>query len=197
MRLFSRTTQHPDKTVIEDWRGRSRELEDVSGLHWQVLMAALQTERRHGDDMDEMFAGLGLAVGEIAARWADSVGGVRLSGCRHGRQVEIRIGLRERNRGMAAAMVTWIRAATPDPHLSGDGRGAIHPQVAKDAELWSGVEVRGGPEGLVAFRKLTSRVHSQGYLYDLWLLERLAEANAGTALPFRDLTDVRVPYGMG
>jgi hypothetical protein len=39
--------------------------------------------------------------------------------------------------------------------------------------VWRKLEVDAGPEGIRARRPVTA--HPQGYLYDLWLLERLAD----------------------
>ena len=38
---------------------------------------------------------------------------------------------------------------------------------------WHEVEVEGGPDGILARRPVTA--HPQGYVYDLWLVERLAD----------------------
>jgi hypothetical protein len=39
---------------------------------------------------------------------------------------------------------------------------------------WRALEVHAGPDGILARRPVTA--HPQGYLYDLWLIERLADA---------------------
>ena len=41
------------------------------------------------------------------------------------------------------------------------------------AKVWRKLEVEGGLEGILARRPVTA--HPQGYLYDLWLIERIAE----------------------
>jgi hypothetical protein len=38
--------------------------------------------------------------------------------------------------------------------------------------VWREVTVEGGPDGILARRPVTA--HPQGYIYDLWLVERLA-----------------------
>jgi hypothetical protein len=40
-------------------------------------------------------------------------------------------------------------------------------------DVWHKLEVEGGPDGIVARRPNTA--HPQGYVYDLWLAERLAD----------------------
>jgi hypothetical protein len=39
--------------------------------------------------------------------------------------------------------------------------------------VWRKLEVDGGPDGILARRPVTA--HPQGYLYDLWFIERLAD----------------------
>jgi hypothetical protein len=39
--------------------------------------------------------------------------------------------------------------------------------------VWRKVDVEGGPDGILARRPGTA--HPQGYVYDLWLVERLAD----------------------
>lgn len=57
-------------------------------------------------------------------------------------------------------------------------------------EIWRDVRVRGGAEGLVALR----RSGSAGHLYDLWLLERLADALDAIALEPLDVESLAAPY---
>jgi hypothetical protein len=198
MGIFSRTSQHLHPADVAAWRGRSRELADAAVHPWELLMAALETAGPQATARTgEPFAALGLDRGELGSRWIDDLGGVRLTGVRHGRQVEIRIGLRERNWGNAAAMVTWVRAATADLHMDSGRDGTMLSSLSPQPKVWAGVRVRGGAEGLVALRKMTARTHSQGYLYDLWLLEHLADKHGAAALPGTDLAGFDVPYRMG
>jgi hypothetical protein len=46
-------------------------------------------------------------------------------------------------------------------------------ELAPATKVWRDVVVEGGPDGIYARRPVTS--HPQGYVYDLWLAERLAE----------------------
>ena len=46
-------------------------------------------------------------------------------------------------------------------------------ELAPAPRVWRDIVVEGGPEGIRARRPVTS--HPQGYVYDLWLVERLAD----------------------
>ena len=41
------------------------------------------------------------------------------------------------------------------------------------AAVWRDVTIEGGPDGILARRPV--KAHPQGYIYDLWLVERLAD----------------------
>jgi hypothetical protein len=41
------------------------------------------------------------------------------------------------------------------------------------SDVWRKLDVEGGPDGISARRPVTA--HPQGYVYDLWLVERLAD----------------------
>ena len=198
----------PTPADIAQWRGRSRALPDAGAARWELLMAALETAPGGAWPM----GGLGLERADLGGRALGNfdVGGDRYFGLRYGRQVEVRMGLRDHGWSGAGAMVTWLRVAT-EPWRS---EGSIDGRLAVDAAapsrvagalaaltpapvVWHGVILQGGPEGIVAFRKITGRVHPQGYLYDLWLAERLADVLAAPALPPVDVDGVRVPYGLG
>ena len=45
--------------------------------------------------------------------------------------------------------------------------------VEPDRSVWRDVEIDGGPDGITARRPV--KAHPQGYVYDLWLAERLAD----------------------
>jgi hypothetical protein len=45
--------------------------------------------------------------------------------------------------------------------------------LAPAPSVWREVTVEGGPDGILARRPVTA--HPQGYIYDLWLVERLAD----------------------
>jgi hypothetical protein len=46
-------------------------------------------------------------------------------------------------------------------------------ELAPDVRIWRDLVVEGGPDGIRARRPVTA--HPQGYVYDLWLVERLAD----------------------
>ncbi|MDG6104316.1 hypothetical protein Daura_11250 [Dactylosporangium aurantiacum] len=102
---------------------------------------------------------------------------VCLAGVRDGRPVEISF--------TGGAMVTRVRVVVPELQALGNAAGALVPDAGTPpsavaalrrtgelGDLWRDVRVSGGPDGLVAVR----RADLSGYLLDLWLLERLAEA---------------------
>jgi hypothetical protein len=173
-----------------------------------VLLAGLATSV-DPIDHESPFTAIGFTEVEQTGGWPGSCA-TRLIGTRYGRQVEIRLGLRGHDRGTGSAMVTWVRATTPELHALGGRLGSfiVDPSETTLAAkalsklvgvpaVWNGVRVRAGAHGLVCYRKITDRSHPQGYLYDLWLLEHLADLLAAQTLPTLDLTDVVVPYRTG
>jgi hypothetical protein len=66
-------------------------------------------------------------------------------------------------------------------------------------DVWDGLRVVGGSEGLVATRPVPRRVRVQfQWLYDLWLVERIADSlNAPALEPARLGRSYVVPYGLG
>ncbi|MEV8512738.1 hypothetical protein [Dactylosporangium sp. NPDC051484] len=120
---------------------------------------------------------------------------VRLTGFRAGRQVEIR--------NAAGTTVTWVRAAAADLQALGNAAGAFVvdagappagaaalASLAAVRQVWRDVRVRCGAGGLVAVR----RSGASGYLYDLWLLELLADTLDAAPLPFVDAAAAEPPY---
>jgi hypothetical protein len=45
--------------------------------------------------------------------------------------------------------------------------------LAPAPKTWRKLDIQGGPDGIVARRPVTA--HNQGYVFDLWLAERLAD----------------------
>jgi hypothetical protein len=41
--------------------------------------------------------------------------------------------------------------------------------------VWRDLVVEGGPDGILSRRQITMKGNQQGYVYDLWLVERLAD----------------------
>lgn len=105
---------------------------------------------------------------------AKTIGETVISGMRHDREVRIALGTEHR---------TLVRAPGPRLEIRGDRRGRL--LIDKDAPaqlgeaiaglapspVWKGVRVRRGGEGVVVIRRPGSR---GGWLWDLWLAERLA-----------------------
>jgi hypothetical protein len=67
-----------------------------------------------------------------------------------------------------------------------DGRIVAEPGAAPEVEellaslapasdVWRDLEVEGGPDGILARRPIKMKANPQGYVYDLWLIERLAD----------------------
>ncbi len=210
MALFGRTrAASPSQAELSAWRGRSRDISDAGTLPWQTLFAALEAADAADPNDDLPTAALGLRAREFRGEWSD-VETTRLSGVRHGRQVEIRLGGSDHGWSSAGAMVVWVRAAMPDFQALGSRAGtfAVDPGAPPAAlgtlialtpqpEVWNDVLVRGGAEGLVTHRKITARANPRGYLYALWLLERLADTFGAAALPPVDITALKAPYRMG
>lgn len=132
---------------------------------------------------DGVEPGDGDAVVPRGLRRCEDGGRVHLSGVREGRHVDIRFD--------GGAMLTRVRAAVPELQAIGNAAGTFVPdagtppaavralrRAGEVGEVWRDVRVSGGPDGLVAVR----RSGLSGYLYDLWLLERLAAALDGIPL---------------
>jgi hypothetical protein len=207
MRLFAR--QRPPEAgtgyagpPAAAMRGRAAEIADAGAVPWEVLWEALTLDLRdqRGDDLSR-------ALGLELIDWRDpsaDFGGSRMVGVRHGRQVEIRIGHTTRGFNQQGVQVTLVRAATPSFALAA-ANGAFVADHAAAAGLvggcapsraWDDMNLRGGPEGVVARRPISMRGQQAGWAYDLWLCERLASA-LGVPLPFADLDDAETPYAMG
>jgi hypothetical protein len=187
MRLFRAHKQPaPAGPPPSEMRGRAEEISDPAAFGWQVMWEALKTEPE-ADDPSTLTQELGLDQEQwIAPGWGngDSSMATEFSGTRHGRSVSLRMGVFPR----------FIRGACNEVQLSvpvvafrvrvADGRPVVEeggtPELAgllatlaPAPEVWRKLEVDGGPDGIVARRPVTA--HPQGYLYDLWLVERIAD----------------------
>ena len=139
-------------------------------------------------------------------------------GERHGRQVLIRLGADEKLEGGMLTTnrrlieVTLVRAQFPPFALVGDG-GRVEPadgtgplpggvaaaivSLEPAPDVWRRLQIVAGPEGIVAQRPQFDDFVS-GWIYDLWLLERLATAAGALALDRKRIGPAfKVPYGMG
>jgi hypothetical protein len=137
-------------------------------------------------------------------------------GERGGRQVHVRLGPDEKIAGGTTMLsnrhvrlITVVRAELPearivahDGTLRDEGRGSAEiagllAGIGSSPDAWDGVRVVCGPDGAVASRPaVTDAIH--GWLYDLWLCERLADGLAAPALPPVDVgPGWTIPYGLG
>ncbi|HEX5910332.1 MAG TPA: hypothetical protein VFY44_07545 [Thermoleophilaceae bacterium] len=105
--------------------------------------------------------------------------------------------------------ITVIRADAPEFELEGSAgrlraKGAAPAaltraleQIGASPDLWDRVLVVGGPKGIVATRPSGSAEFG-GWVYDLWLLERLAAVMELPPLPNARVGPAwKVPYGLG
>jgi hypothetical protein len=165
-------------------RGCATEIADPARLGWQVLWEALKTEPA-AEDPSTLTHELGLdREQEIVSAWGGSTYATEFSGTRHGRPVALRMGIIPRVRGKAynevhlTATVPAFRLAVSGgrPTVEDGSRPEIEDVLAGLApapDVWKKLEVEAGSGGIVARRPVTA--HPQGYLYDLWLIERLAD----------------------
>jgi hypothetical protein len=167
-----------------EMRGRAAEISDPAGLGWEVLWEALKTEPP-ADDASTLTQELGLnEERSIRLGYERSLPGAEFSGMRHGRFVALRIGVVAGVRGKAVNEVQVDAPVAPFEIHAKDGRLVALPgatgeveellaELAPAPKVWRDVVVEGGPDGIRVRRPVTS--HPQGYVYDLWLAERLAD----------------------
>jgi len=173
-----------------EMRGRAAEISDAGTLGWEVVWEALKTEPA-ADEPSTITQELGLdQEREISGSYNTDRWGTEFSGTRHGRHVALRMGFVPSFRGKAFNEV-HVAAAVPAFRLRAeDGRLVPEPgspraidelvaslETAPDA--WRQLEVEGGPDEIVARRPITMRGNQQGYVYDLWVVERLADRLGG------------------
>src|SRR5215207_1361500 len=186
MPLFRRRSKETPRTGPSpaEMRGRAAEIADASAFGWEVLWEALKTEPP-AEDPSTITQELGLGEEKEMPQDTSDMPGTEFSGTRHGRRVALRIGVvpsiwRERgaNEVQVEASVAPFRLRADDGRLIAE-QGAV-PEVeellaglALAPDVWRDVEVEGGPDGILARRPVTA--HPQGYVYDLWLVERLAD----------------------
>jgi hypothetical protein len=165
-------------------RGRAAEIADAGAYGWEVVWEALKTEPP-ADDPSTITQELGLGEEDEIIQTNADVLGTAFSGTRHGRHVVLRMGVVPslvRARGYNEVEVTGPVA----PFRVGerDDRPVAEPGsppaveevlagIAPASGVWRDVEIEGGPNGIVARRPV--KAHPQGYVYDLWLAERIAD----------------------
>jgi hypothetical protein len=167
-------------------RGRAAELGDAGAYDWEVVWEALKTEPP-AENPSTLTQELGLdeerEINQDSSDWDVT----EFSGTRNGRRVGLRMGVvssawRERgaNEVHVEASVAPFRVREEDGRLVAEPGSA--PEVdefvsglAPAPEVWRDAEIEGGPDGIVARRPITMKANPQGYVYDLWLVERLAD----------------------
>jgi hypothetical protein len=104
----------------------------------------------------------------------DVRGALRFSGRRHGRPVTVALENGASEVRVAGAAPSF-EAKARDGRVRGELPAAIEGTLAAvpGSPAWRGVSVSGGPDGILVRRK---PVAERGWLPDLWLAERLAEA---------------------
>jgi hypothetical protein len=171
-----------------EMRGRAAEISDPGTFGWEVIWEALKTEPP-ADEPSTLTQELGLdREQEIISPYGGSMYGTEFSGTRHGRHVALRMGVIPGIRGKGYNEVHVDASVAPLRLRTVDGRPTVESEssselegvladLAAAPEAWAKLEVDGGPNGIVARRPVTA--HPQGYLYDLWLIERLADRLGG------------------
>lgn len=188
-----------DNAQIAEWHGRSRELADAGGLSWKVVWEAL---------MIDPVPTAGGAMAPIGLRGVhvpykkDSTAAYQ--GTRHGRTVHVRTGELPGRGGTVSSV--WVGVSTPNFSSTGsDGhvqtRGSIDELMdhfasfAVAPRVWHNLSIYGGPYGVLASRVLDRR-HPQDWIYDLWLVERVADICEISALTVPGEAFWELPYGV-
>jgi hypothetical protein len=166
-------------------RGRAADISDPSIFGWEVIWQALKTEPP-AEDPSTITQELGLDdENDIIQAQQGGLPATEFSGTRHGRQVALRMGvvpvgirLKGYNEVEVAASVAPFRVREQDGRLIAEpaavpGLDAVLAGLAPAPKVWRQLEVEGGPDRIIARRPVTA--HPQGYVYDLWLVERLAD----------------------
>ena len=165
-------------------RGRAAEIADAGGYDWEVVWEALKTEPP-AENPSTITQELGLDEEREISQAHTDMPATEFSGTRHGRRVALRMGLVPsmwRGRGVnevhVEASVAPFRVRDDDGRLVAEPGGALEIEeflagMPPAPAEWRDADVEGGPDGIVARRPVTA--HPQGYVYDLWLVERLAD----------------------
>jgi hypothetical protein len=201
--------------------GSAAQIADAGSIGWPSLLDALSTVRVDPDESDRgpgpensVAETLGLQAPTVVGRFQPNL----IYGVRHGRQVFIRIGIDETYlTGLTTRhmrQITVLRVEVPAFELVGE-RGVLRPESAEadvpaalravlhplrpSPDVWDGLLVVGGPEGIVASRPVPPRVRVRfQWLYDLWLVERIADVLHAPALPSARLDrSYLIPYWLG
>jgi hypothetical protein len=165
-------------------RGRAAEIADAGGYDWQVVWEALKTEppaENPSTITQELGLGEEREINQDTSDWDVT----EFSGTRNGRRVALRMGVvssmwrgRGANEVHVEASVAPFRVREDDGRLVAEPGGVPEVEefvagLAPAPEVWRDADVEGGPDGILARRPVPA--HDQGYVYDLWLVERLAD----------------------
>jgi hypothetical protein len=187
--LFRRRAKEPEVAGPEpaEMRGKAAEIPDAGVLGWEVVWEALKTVPE-GEAAETLTGELGLGEEQEISQDTSDMPATEFSGTRNGRRAALRIGVvpsiwRERaaNEVELEAAVAPFKVEAHDGRLEADSGSA--PEVGEllgglaPSDAWKQCEVEGGPNGILARRPVTA--HPQGYVYDLWLIERLADRLGG------------------
>ena len=200
--------------------GSAGEIEDGGQVPVRELLGALRvrdSDELAGMEPEEVAAALGLKYFLGGGMRPFTGGATRptvMYGERNGHEAVIRWGLVGTStlpglRLQKDRHVTAIRVQAPSFELEGrDGRidapadapGEVRGVVTAmnpSPDVWHDLRVVGGVEGVVASRGAAID-YLGGWIYDLWLLERLAGELEAPALPAVGVDeDWEIPYGMG
>jgi hypothetical protein len=220
---YRRGRRGPLSTRVEGISlGSAREIADAGSVPWENLLEALAVApERHGpgpdgQPHDEGWMGTMLGLRSRMSSATDLLEPHVLWGEREGRQVLIRLGPDEKIAGGTVMysnrhvrVITVVRAAFPEFELAGeDGTLRLHGDAPADVsglvtalsrapDVWQDLIVVAGADGIVATRPIVGDAVN-GWLYDLWLMERLARVlDAPPLSGARIGPEWTVPYGLG
>src|SRR5262249_8616816 len=139
------------------------------------------------DGSSTITAELGLGEEQELSQTTSDMPATEFSGTRNGRAVALRMGVVPtvwRDRGANEVQVQ--ASVVPFKIRGDDGRLVAEPgapseveelvaALAPSSDTWRDLEVEGGPDGILARRPIKMKGNPQGYVYDLWLVERLAD----------------------
>ena len=194
-------------------RGRAAEIADAGAVPWEVLWEAMKVVAED-PQAASLTHELGLEVSDqvrfgFAGTDGSRMRGDRYHGLRHGRQVEIRVQAATHGIRATPIQATWVRTATAafaatasggTFSIGDDATGAAATDAIMslgESPAWDHLVVRGGADGVVAQRRTTMHGQNVGWLYDLWLLERLLDVLPGTTLATADVARRPLPYNAG
>ena len=201
--------------------GSAGAIADPSAFGTQALLKALAVQPedhspRDGLPYNEGWAGTMLGLDSRMSSATNLLEPHVYWGVRGAGQVFIRVGADEKIEGGTTLLsnrhvraITVLRVDAPAFQVdsvegtlrsTGDGSPALAALIGElsgSPETWSDARITGGPEGIVAARDALDGLENS-WVYDLWLLERIAERLELVPLPEARLGPAwKVPYGLG